>query len=244
MYDEYRRLHEPTRHWLDTSVCMHTAGMRYRLIGELRKQNTLRWSQAEQTFRMASDWHKMKRKGSYTIPFPAEPKYDSLKYNWYDETGKTQGEFTAATILHWHQKLSQETGDSRMFSPVGARTPTQAEFQAWLRTSLRAMLKGDAAEIEALVNAVTPHSFRAGLAGDLIREGIPRRVIMKHGRWTSAKAMEQYTRDALAQRLYSYEYTRISDSALLHAQAMQAARQRKRKSSHALRANTKRDKLA
>lgn len=244
----YRRLHRPTRHWLETSVCMHSAAMRFQLIRELRKHNALRWSRAERTYRMAADWDKMKRKGAYTIPFPAAPRYHSLKYHWYDETGRAQGDFTAATILHWHQQIAKETGDTAMFSPLGEACPSQAEFQSWLRESFRAMLsKGNEVEIEALIGAMTPHSFRAGLAGDLVREGIPRRVIMKHGRWMSSKAMEQYTRDALAQRLYNYEYIKIKDSARLHETAMQAVKQqisRKRKSKHASQGLTKRKKSA
>ena len=110
-----------------------------------------------------------------------------------------------------------------MFSPTGVKCPTQAEFQAWLRLSFKTLLQGPRAEVQALVNAITPHSFRAGLASDLEREGVPRRVIMKRGRWNSAKAMEQYARDGLAQRLRSCSFNKIDVDREIHVQAMATA---------------------
>ena len=72
------------------------------------------------------------------------------------------------------------------------------------------LLKGKAMEIEAMIEAITPHSFRAGMASDLEREDVPRLVIKKMGRWNSARAMEQYMRDGLAQRLRKIEFWNIA----------------------------------
>ena len=72
------------------------------------------------------------------------------------------------------------------------------------------LLKGTATEVKAMVEAITPHSFRAGMASDLEREDVPRMVIKKMGRWNSARAMEQYMRDGLAQRLSKIEFWNIA----------------------------------
>ena len=79
--------------------------------------------------------------------------------------------------------------------------PCRSTFQAFLRSSFRHLLIGQPREIEALVNAITPHSFRAGMASDLHRLRVSVKVIMKTGRWHSERAMRQYVRDGLGQRL-------------------------------------------
>ena len=61
----------------------------------------------------------------------------------------------------------------------------------------------------ALLLAMTPHSWRAGLASDLARANVRPGVICKAGRWSSKRAMQQYIRDSLAQRLSSYAYNPI-----------------------------------
>ena len=71
------------------------------------------------------------------------------------------------------------------------------------------LLKGNKTEIEAMVRAITPHSFRAGMAGDLEREDVPRQTVKKMGRWQSDRAMELYMRDGLAQRLRKIQFWRI-----------------------------------
>ena len=203
--------------------------MRFRLLRELRKSDTLRWSQAEKSFKMTSDWRKMKRKGSFTLSFPEHSRFESLKYKWYSQDGEERGSFTSATILRWQQRAMREHGEKTWFSPTGTTEPTQAQFQAWLRLSFAMLLMLPTEERNALVNAITPHSFRAGLASDMEREGVPRPIIMKHGRWTSPKAMTQYARDGLGQRLRAYSFRVIPSSKQLHEAAMLKARTLSRK---------------
>ena len=74
----------------------------------------------------------------------------------------------------------------------------------------RFYLVGPKGEIAKLIQAITPHSFRAGMAGDLEREDTPRPTIKKIGRWRSSRAMEQYIRDGLAQKLSSAKFRRIA----------------------------------
>lgn len=125
----------------------------------------LRWSKIEKMFRLVSDWHKMRRGGAYTIPFPAEPKYDALKYEFFDTQGQVTGTFTAAEVLTWHTATLQSGED--MLAPTGRRTVTRLQFQNWLRESFRQMLGAHDVETKALIDMITPHSFRAGLAGDM-----------------------------------------------------------------------------
>ena len=68
------------------------------------------------------------------------------------------------------------------------------------------LLVGKKTEISAMARAITPHSFRAGMASDLEREDVPRPVIKKRGRWSSDRAMEQYIRDGLAQKLTKIQF--------------------------------------
>ena len=79
-----------------------------------------------------------------------------------------------------------------------------------MRWSFRSLLTVAPSEREALVEAMTPHGWRAGIAGDLHREGLRPVRIMKVGRWSSKRAMTQYVRDGLAQRLESPSFAAIS----------------------------------
>ena len=60
-----------------------------------------------------------------------------------------------------------------------------------------------------MVAAITPHSFRAGLASDLEYENVPKRRIKRAGRWDSDKAVEKYIRPRLAQRLRRLQYKAV-----------------------------------
>lgn len=195
----FAALDRDTRHHLVTSVSMHTGCMRYELIRQLRKSGSFRWSQPDQCWRAASDWHKMKRRtDGYTVAFAWEPQFQAMVYDAYASDGSVEGTFTAAHILQWHMDIEESQEASDLFDPSDK---SSAAFQKWLRASFRALLMEDAAEVEALVAAITPHSFRAGIAGDLERESVPRPRIKKLGRWSSDRAMEQYIRGGLAQRL-------------------------------------------
>ena len=201
----FRSLRKSTRNWLRICVAMHTGCMRFKLMKKLCKKEVLRWSQADNTFRLASDWRKMKRGGAFTVPFPMQPQFEAMQYSSYTPQGAKRNRFTAASVFQWHVRRSGSTS-GHLFAPMGRRKVTRRAFQAWLRESFRRLLVGPQDEVDALVNAITPHSFRAGMASDLEREGVPRLNIKKIGRWTSDKAMEQYARDGLAQRLTTLTY--------------------------------------
>ena len=146
----------------------------------------------------------MQRRGTLTIPIHKKPPFSSLQYNFYSVIGEVTGQFTAAYALQWFVKTKKD--DEELFTPVGRdHATTRDEFQRWIRQSFRKILTGhvDKAALESIVGVMTLHSWRAGLASDMEREGVKvkRRVIMKYDRWFDERVMEQYARDGLAQRL-------------------------------------------
>ena len=127
------------------------------------------------------------------------------------------GSFTAADVLGWRVKQVGSARASRLFSPPGADAPRRSDLQCFMRWSFRSLLTMDRGELEALVEAMTPHGWRAGVAGDMHREGVRPKLIMRTGRWRSKRAMEQYVRDGLAQRLSQPTYRAITSAVLAGA---------------------------
>ena len=79
-----------------------------------------------------------------------------------------------------------------VFAPgCGAKADYEGR-KAWLQASLRAALPtGEVAAI-ALVDDVSPHSFRSGAASDLLREGVSLQMIASVCRWHAMKAVRIY----------------------------------------------------
>ena len=205
----FNALHVSTQNWLTICACMHTGCMRFKLLKELCKSKAIRWSAADRTYRLASDWRKMKRGGAFTVPFPLSPGFKAMQYQGYSHSGKLTDKFTAGLVLQWHI-ARRETSAGNLFAPFGKSSkPSRRAFQVWIRESFSRLLMGPPKEIAALVAAISPHSFRAGMAGDLERERVPRLHIKKVGRWTADSAMEQYARDGLAQRLQRLTFQKI-----------------------------------
>ena len=133
----------------------------------------------------------------------------SKSYEIYAGDGSVRRTFTAAQVLQWHMQGERSRKATDLFAPDDE---SSSEFQKWLRASFKALLAEDTKEVLALVNAITPHSFRAGMAGDLDRENVSRARIKRIGRWESDRAMEQYIRGGLAQRLQRIAFHRINCS--------------------------------
>ena len=203
--------------WLTVCAAMGTGCMRFFLVKELWQLGCLRWSGVDSTFRFAADWRKMKEGGPYTVPFPASPQYAAMYYPAYSAGGAVVGSFTAADVLGWRVKQVGSARASRLFSPPGADAPRRSDLQCFMRWSFRSLLTMDRGELEALVEAMTPHGWRAGVAGDMHREGVRPKLIMRTGRWRSKRAMEQYVRDGLAQRLSQPTYRAITSAVLAGA---------------------------
>lgn len=205
----FNRLTAATRNWLMICAAMHTGCMRFKLLKVLCRGGALRWAQADNTYRMASDWRKMKRGGAFTVPFPLHPEFKAMSYCGYSRKGDVLASFTTADVIRWHV-ARRGHGKGNLFAPLGKSVrPSRRAFQVWLRESFRRLLIGNRREVEGLVASITPHSFRAGMASDLERERVPRLHIKKIGRWNSDRAMEQYARDGLAQRMASVTFNPI-----------------------------------
>ena len=161
-------------------------------------------------YKEAAGWLELGHQSDEKIKFPMEPRFRAMEYEAYGSKGETLHTFTAAKVLQWHTANVGSKRGRDLFAPSFGKEPSSSDFKKWLRESFRMLLVGDKQEIEALVQAITPHSFRAGMAGDLERDDIPRPTIKKVGRWKSNEAMEQYMRDGLAQRLKKIRYWRIA----------------------------------
>ena len=79
-----------------------------------------------------------------------------------------QAQLTAADLLDWHFRMLREENEVFVFRPQKGRQPTRAERREWLVNTLLAALPLDERDARKLVADVTPHAFRAGLAGDLV----------------------------------------------------------------------------
>ena len=206
----FAALNRQTRHYLAMSTVMHTGCMRFRLMQEVHRRGMIRWSQPDNTYLVRADWRKMKQMtGEYTVKFPAIPKFRAMLYDIYDANGNVTGSFTAASILKWQIGMTRSRKGRYVFEPDRGKELSARRFKEWLRASFRTLLTGNKDEIEVLAKAITPHSFRAGLASDLERSDVPRPTIKKLGRWSSSRAMEQYMRDGLAQKIYKLQFWHI-----------------------------------
>ena len=79
------------------------------------------------------------------------------------------------------------------FDPNGdGSAPDRTARQRWLRDLLLTALPDTETAARALVLHVTPHSFRSGLAGDLLRAGEQLSAIMQACRWWSERVARMY----------------------------------------------------
>ena len=79
-----------------------------------------------------------------------------------------------------------------MFAPEVDALPSRVGRQAWLRAALLAALPDRDTRARDMVSDVTPHSFRPGLAGDLLREGMLPQAIAVECRWADIRNVRLY----------------------------------------------------
>ena len=70
--------------------------------------------------------------------------------------------------------MLKKEGDLRVFAPANGETSSREECVIWLRETLMTGLSLYECNARQLVQNVTPHSFRPGLAGDLRQAGMRR----------------------------------------------------------------------
>ena len=80
---------------------------------------------------------------------------------------------TAAQVLQWHVRALERAGETLLFRPVKGCRPTRTGRRRWLQRVLWAALPLGEHAARKMVAHVTPHAFRAGLAGDLHGSDVP-----------------------------------------------------------------------
>ena len=185
------------RHHVAALVMQHTGGMRFGGFGARCYTMDSFLIDAGGTFRLVTDWGRYP--GQYTIEFAASPRFEAMWYHIFAPCGDLIDTYPAATILHWHFRRLQRDGERQVFAPVLGEICSRDDRQAWIRTALWDALPLLEREAHNAVADVTPHSFRAGLAGDLFRAGVSLQRIASICRWHTPRVVRMYAeRPALA----------------------------------------------
>ena len=189
----FKRLRRDDQHEIVASVMQHTGGMRFG--GLIERDYTLSAFISDATdnsLRLVTDYNRYSGMRQFCIEFAMFPRFACMWYEVRDEDGKVLRTLTAATIMQWHIDILRERGETHFYRPVKGARPTRARRQTWLRRMLWMALPIRERKARTLVADVTPHSFRAGLAGDLLREGASFEVIGSVCRWRSMYDIRLY----------------------------------------------------
>ena len=190
---EFRALPRGLRHHLFASVMQATAGMRFgHFIYRRYTRDSFLIDATDSSVRLLTDWHRYSGRHRYCLDFPAFPKWNAHMYTIRDTEGTVVDVIPAATLMHWHFEQLEDEAEDVVFAPNGDWPPTREARQAWLRRSILEALPEQEVRARALVEDVTPHSFRSGLAGDLFREGASLWQIASACRWHSMQAVRLY----------------------------------------------------
>ena len=97
-----------------------------------------------------------------------------------------------ATLMQWHFNELRASGERHVFRPVVGQVTSREERQTWIRQALLTALPLHERKARELVHDVSPHSFRAGIAGDVAREGHSLQTVGAICRWNAQKAIRLY----------------------------------------------------
>ena len=195
---QFRTLSRVDRHHLVACVMQHTAGMRFGHFLYRQYMVSSFVLGADGSFRLTTDWHRYQGQRRYVLEFAARPRWRCLRYDVRRQDATVVASLTAANILSWHFEMLREANEKIVFQPVIGARPTRLQRRSWLQTTLLAALPLGETAVRADVKFVTPHAFRAGLAGDLLRADVAWNSIAIWCRWHSMRAMRMYaTRPAL-----------------------------------------------
>ena len=182
----FRRLRREDRHQIVTSVMQHTGGM---CFGQFTERDYTLGAfisdAADNSLRLVTDYSRYSGRRQYWIEFEAFPRYECMWYHVRSEDGTIRCTLTAAMIMQWHFKVLREQGERHIFRPAKDIGTTRDQRQKWLRRVLWRALPMRERKARTLIADVTPHSFRAGLAGDLLHEGVSLQIIGSVCRWNS-----------------------------------------------------------
>ena len=213
-FRSFSALSRRSRHNLVATVLQHSAAMRFgHFVARVYSRTHFVWSASQQAFSLTTDWHRYSGVHRYCLRFPVRPTRRELLYYVRDGDGKTLKVLSAATVLFWHFSMLRSTGELTVVAPVqDGVPPVRSDRQLWLRSVLFAALPVSESAARALVPAVTPHSFRPGMAGDMLRAGASMASIMRWCRWWSERVARMYAqRPALSDARSSRDFRRVSE---------------------------------
>ena len=195
----FRRLAREDRFHVVASVMQHTKGLRF---------GHFLWRDysidsfvlgADGTYRLSTDWHRYQGQRRYVLEFSSQPRWNCLRYDVHRLDGSIAATWTAADVLRWHFAMLSECGERLLFRPKLGEQPTRQDRKAWLQQTLLAALPLDEVDARKMVDDVTPHAWRAGIAGDLTKAEVAWNMIALWCRWHSMRAMRMYaSRPALS----------------------------------------------
>ena len=189
----FRRLSRVDRHNIAATVMQHTGGMRF---GQLFERDYVVDSfvrdARDGSMRLITDYNRYAGRRQFCIEFEASPRYASMWYHVSGMDGSIRATYSAATLMRWHFDMIRAQGERHVFRPKPGREISREARQTWLRGALSDALPLDEYSARILLEKVSPHSFRAGIAGDLFREGIALPSIGSVCRWNSMVDIRMY----------------------------------------------------
>ena len=188
----FNRLTREDAHNIAASMLQHGAAMRFGhfLYRDYTVKSFTRGADA--VFRLPTDWHRYQGQRRYVLAFAENPRWQCLRYVVRGQDGSELAHLTAAKVLTWHIRRLQRAGEVHIFRPEKGGRPSRTRHRRWLQRVLWAALPLDEQAAREMVADVTPHAFRAGLAGDLHDEDVPWQTIAMWCRWHSMRAMRMY----------------------------------------------------
>lgn len=188
----FGRLRRCDAHNILASLLQHGTAMRFGHF--LYRDYTARsfTCDADGVFRLPTDWHRYQGQRTYVLSFAAHPRWNSLMYRVRAQDGTVLAKLTAATVLTWHLRILRRAKETLIFRPHKGVRPSRLQRRRWLQRVLWAALPLNERAAREMVTNVTPHAFRAGLAGDLHEEDVAWQAIAMWCRWHSMRAMRMY----------------------------------------------------
>ena len=172
----------------------HTAAMRFGAFPERAyTMDQFEQDPEDGSLRLVSDWHRYSGRRRHCLLFASFPRYQAQWYHLRTHDGRAVDKVSAATIMHWHFKILRAAGERTVFAPNANGTYSRDMRQTWLRVKTLSALPLTEARARAMAAQITPHSYRPGLAGDLLREGVTLERIAIICRWIGIDNARMYS---------------------------------------------------
>ena len=182
------------RHHLFCALISHAQGLRFgHFVYRSYVVDLFTVELTSGDFLLLTDWHRYEGRQRFCLRFRAFPVESFLWYELRDVNGNVIDTVSAATVMSWHFKKLRQEGEQLVFAPVKGVQTTREQRATWLRESLLAALPEDELAARQLVQDVTPHAFRPGLAGDMRRAGMRLDAISMELRWQGMRNARMYS---------------------------------------------------